>query len=116
VFADVFKKEIGFVPPFVVGEGGWKLSDAETKLDTRFLPIDDKLHAQYHVAVFDWFRTGKLSDGKPLPDYLFAFCPWMLSGSNEAGAWFDSLTGDRTQTIKAISAIPPFTRKFSWDK
>ncbi len=112
-FANVFQKELGFVPPFIAGEGGWKYKAAE---DSSFPPIDDKLHAQYHLELFNWFRTGKVSDGQPLPDYLFAFCPWLLAGHSEIAAWYDSPEGERTQTIQAISKIPPFTRKFSWTK
>ncbi len=113
-FADVFQKEIGFVPPFIAGEGGWKYGAAE---DNRFPPIDDKLHAQYHVALFNWFLTGKLSDGQPLPDYLFAFCPWILAGQLEAAAWYDSFEGNRELTIAEVKKLPPTaTRKFSWDK
>ena len=78
--------------------------------------MDNKLHAQYHVALFSWFLDGKLSDGKPLPDYLFAFCPWILAGQMEGAAWYDSFEGERTQTIADIKKIPIFTRKFSWDK
>lgn len=111
--ADVFQKEIGFVPPFIAGEGGWKYKAAE---DNRFPMIDDKLHAQYHVELFNWFRLGKLSDGQPLPDYLFAFCPWILAAPLESAAWYDSFEGNRELTISEVKKIPIFTRKFSWDK
>ncbi len=110
---DVFQKEVGFVPPLIAGEGGWKYKASE---DNRFPVIDDKLHAQYHVELFNWFRLGKLSDGQPLPDYLFAFCPWILAGQMEGAAWYDSFEGERTQTIADVKKIPIFTRKFSWDK
>lgn len=113
IYADIFQKEIGFVPPFIAGEGGWKYKATE---DNRFPMVDDKFHTQYHVALFDWFRTGILSDGKPLPDYLFAFCPWLLAGQLEGAAWYDSFEGERTQTIADIKKIPIFTRKFTWDK
>jgi hypothetical protein len=113
VFADVFVKELGFVPPFIAGEGGWKYKANE---DNRFPMVDDKLHAQYHVELFNWFRVGRLSNGEPLPDYLFAFCPWLLASQNDSAAWYDSFEGERTATIKAVSQIPPFTRKFSWTK
>ncbi len=112
-FAQIFQRRLGFIPPFVVGEGGWKI---ESKEDNRFPPVDDTLHRDYALAVFDWFRTGKMSNGNPLPDYLFAFCPWMLAGGDEAGAWYDSFTGERTLTIRAVQQMPMFVRKFSWDK
>jgi len=113
VFAGVFQQEIGFVPPFIAGEGGWKYKASE---DNRFPPIDDKLHAKYHVELFRWFLDGKLSDGSPLPDYLLAFCPWILAGQLEGAAWYDSFEGERTLTIAEVKKIPIFTRKFSWDK
>lgn len=112
-YATIFFKRLGFVPPFIVGEGGWKIDAAE---DNRFPKVNEELHRDYTVAVYDWFRTGKLSHGGALPDYLFAFNMWMLSGLDEAGAWYDSFTGDRTLTIEAVKGIPPFVRKFSWDQ
>jgi hypothetical protein len=111
VFAKVFFNRLGFVPPFIIGEGGWKINSQE---DNRFPAIDENLHRDYTLAVYGWFRTGKLSNGEPLPDYLFAFCVWMLAGANEAGAWYDSFTGDRTQTIQAVQQLPLFVRKFSY--
>lgn len=113
IFAEVFQQEIGFVPPFIAGEGGWKYKASE---DNRFPAVDDKLHAKYHVELFRWFLDGKLSDGSPLPDYLFAFCPWILAGQLEGAAWYDSFEGERTLTIAEVKKIPIFTRKFSWDK
>lgn len=112
-YATIFFKRLGFVPPFIVGEGGWKIGSHE---DDRFPPIDEERHRDYTLAVYDWFRTGKLSHGGKLPDYLFAFNMWMLSGPDEAGAWYDSFMGDRTLTIEAVKKIPPFVRKFSWEQ
>lgn len=109
-FAGIFFKRLGFVPPFIVGEGGWKIGSQE---DNRFPPIDDSLHRDYTLAVVNWFSSAKLSNGTPLPDYLFSFCFWMLAGANEAGAWYDSFTGDRTLTIQAVQQLPLFVRKFS---
>jgi hypothetical protein len=60
--------------------------------------------------LFNWFRTGRLSNGDPLPDYVFAFCPWILFGS-EADAWYSYTTGTRQQTLDAIQAIPTFVRR-----
>ena len=111
-FAQVFEEEIGFVPPMIAGEGGWMYGATD---DDRFPKIDDQLHRDYHVEVFNWFRTGTLSNGQPLPDYLFAICPWLLSSKMDDSAWFDSFAGDRTLTIQAVKSIPPFTRRFSWD-
>ncbi len=110
--APIFEQEIGFVPPMIAGEGGWKYGATD---DSRFSRVDDQLHAQYHKELFEWFRTGKLSNGEDLPDYLFAFCPWLLSDKMEDSAWFDSFADDRVLTIEAVKSIPPFQRKFSWE-
>jgi hypothetical protein len=107
-FSPIFEKELGFVPPFVAGEGGWQYRNAE---DGRYAKIDDGTHAHYHAALFDWFRTGLLSNGDSLPDYLFAFCPWILFG-NEADAWYSRTTGTRQGTIDAVKSVPKFARKF----
>jgi len=113
VFADIFQKEIGFVPPMIAGEGGWQYGAAN---DARFPKIDDQLHRDYHVELFNWFRTGVLSNGQPLPDYLFAYCVWLISDRMDSNAWYDSIAGDRVLTIEAVKAIPPFERQFSWDR
>ncbi|MBU0493221.1 MAG: hypothetical protein KKA73_02875 [Chloroflexi bacterium] len=111
-YARIFQEEIGFVPPMIAGEGGWKYhSDA----DGRYPQVDDQLHRDYYVELFNWFRTGTLSNGDPLPDYLLAFCPWLISDKLDDNAWYDSFAGDRTLTIEAVRVIPPFTRRFSWE-
>lgn len=110
-YAQVFEEEIGFVPMTIAGEGGWLYGN---QADTRYPPIGDDLHRDYHVAVFDWFRTGLLSNNAPLPDYFFAFCPWLLADPGDPYAWFDSPSGDRILTIEAVEAMEPFERRFSW--
>ncbi len=114
MYADVFQQELGFVPPFIVGEGGWKIGENQ---DDRFPKVDDALEAKYYVELFNWFRPpGALSGGEPLPDYLFAFCPWLLASNTTAGAWYDSFEGERSAVIQAVKEMGTFTRKFSWDK
>jgi hypothetical protein len=110
--ARVFEEEIGFVPPMIAGEGGWRPGEAS---DVQYPPISAEMHRDYHVAVFEWFRVGTLSNGDPLPDYLFAFCPWLISDPADPAAWWDSASGDRALTIEAVAALPPFERRFSWD-
>lgn len=102
---------LGFVPMMVAGEGGWLYGDG---IDTRYPAIDDTLHRDYHVALFEWFSSGTLSNGDPLPDYLFAFCPWLISDVSDPAAWFDSPAGDRTLTLEGIAAMPLIERRFSW--
>ena len=110
-FAQVFAEEIGFVPMMIAGEGGWRPGEAQ---DQRYPAITAEQHRDYHVESFQWFRTGKLSNGAPLPDYLFAFCPWLLADPHDPAAWFDTSAGNRDQTIRAIQALSPFVRRFSW--
>jgi hypothetical protein len=112
-FAEIFEAEIGFVPVMVAGEGGWRPGEAQ---DNRYPAINAELHRDYHRAVFDWFRTGTLSNGEALPDYFFAFCPWLIADPDDPAAWFDSVAGDRTLTIEAVATLPAFNRKFSWEE
>lgn len=101
------------MPVMIAGEGGWRPGEAQ---DNCYPAISDELHCDYHLAVFDWFRTGTLSDGKALPDYFFAFCPWLISDPADPGTWFDSEAGDRTLTIEVVATYPSFERKFSWEE
>jgi hypothetical protein len=112
-FATVFEEEIGFVPVMIAGEGGWRPGEGQ---DNRYPAVSDLLHRDYHVAVFDWFRTNQLPNGETLPDYFFAFCPWLISDPHDPAAWFDSDSGDRSLTSEAVRAIPPFEREFSWNR
>jgi len=64
--------------------------------------------------MFDWFRTGIISNGEPLPDYLFSITPW-IEGGWGADDWWGGPLGDKTETIRGLQSIPGFTRKFSWD-
>jgi hypothetical protein len=105
-FAPVFERVLGIVPPFIAGECGWQYGNAA---DARYPRIDDEHHARYHVALFQMLRTGRLTNGAPLPDFIYAFCPWILYGA-EADAWFSTTTGIRQQTVEAVNAIPPFMR------
>jgi len=110
VFAQVFREEVGFVPMMIAGEGGWRPFEAQ---DNRYPAVSLELHRDYLLAVMGWFQTGVLSNGEPLPDYLFAFCPWLLSDTNDPAGWFDNrATGDRTLVIDAVKALPDFVRTF----
>lgn len=105
-FAPVFERELGFVPPFIAGECGWQYGNAS---DPRYPKIDDAHHAQYHAALFEMFRAQRLPHGAPLPDFVYAFCAWILYGP-EADAWLSSRSGIRQQTLDAVQNIPPFAR------
>jgi hypothetical protein len=112
-YARIFQQEIGFVPPMIAGEGGWAIGSDH---DANYPKVTAELHRDYYVALFNMFRTGVMPNGDPLPDYFFAFCPWLLADALNDSAFFDSYAGPRTLTIDALKAIPPFERKFSWSK
>jgi len=106
-FAKVFEEELGFVPPMICGEGGWQYRSSQ---DRRYAVVDDYLHARYHEQMFAWFKTGCLSNEDPLPDYLFAVCPWLLSGL-DADAWYSNTMGTREETIALVKGLLPFVRE-----
>jgi hypothetical protein len=110
-YAAVFEREIGFVPPMIAGEGGWAIGSQH---DVYYPKVTEELHRDYFVALFTMFQTGIMPNGDPLPDYFFAFCPWLLSDFIDDTAFYDSYAGPKTLTIEAIKAIPPFERRFSW--
>jgi hypothetical protein len=110
-YARVFERELGFVPPMIAGEGGWAIGSDH---DANYPKVTEELHRDYFVALYDMFRTGMMPNGDPLPDYFFAFCPWLLSDFMDSTAFYDSYAGDRLMTIEAIQAIPPFERRFGW--
>ncbi len=110
-FARWMQERIGFVLPIIGGEGGWQFGQDQ---DKRYPKAEQPYHAKYHKEVFDWFRTGVLSNGEPLPDYLFSVTPWIAAGWG-ADDWWGGVLGTKTETVAAVQAIPPFVRKFSWD-
>lgn len=111
----VFKKwmtdSLGFCLPMIGGEGGWQW---ETEEDLRYQKLPDEFHAQYTREMFEWFSTGKLSDGSPLMDELFCCTAW-IEADGQADSWWFGPLGTKQGTIDAVAAIPTFTRKFSWD-
>jgi hypothetical protein len=109
-FAKWMQARSGSVLPIIGGEGGWQYGADQ---DNRYPKVEGPYHAQYHKEMFEWFRTGVLSNGEPLPDYLFSVTPWIASGWG-ADDWWGGVLGTKTQTIEAVQAIPPFVRKFSW--
>ncbi len=111
LYAAWMKEKIGFVLPFMGGEGGWQFGAHE---DQRYPKVEPPLHARYHAEMYDWFRTRVISNGEPLPDYLFSVAPWIAGGWG-GDDWWGGPLGDKTETINAVRALPAFTRKFSWD-
>jgi hypothetical protein len=103
-FADVFQRRLGFVPPIICAEGGWLYGASD---DPRFPRVVGEIHAKYTRHVYKWFRRGKVTGGAPLPDYLFAVCPWILSGPSDE-AWYGYTT--KELTIQEVKSIPEFVR------
>lgn len=104
--AKVFKEELGFVPPIICVGGGWAYG---TLKDRRYPRVNDTLHAKWHGEMFSWFKTSILSHNKPIPDYLLAVCPRVLSGRGST-AWYSTRFGTREETLAAVKALMPFTR------
>ena len=116
-YAHVFQEQLGFVPPIIIGEGGWTVTVRE---DDKYPAVNLEKHRDWHLEVFSWFKNNSLSNGEPLPDYLFSFNPWIIASGGEMvfdqASWYQSeQSGTKSMTIKALERIPPFERKFSWD-
>ncbi len=103
-FARLFERRLGFVPPIICGEGGWLYGAYD---DHRYPRVEGGLHAKYTRRMLRWFRKRSLSNGEPLPDYLFAVCPWILSGPTFE-AWYGYTT--KAMTIWAVKSIKEFFR------
>lgn len=106
-YAEVCEEIMGFVPPIIVTEWAWTASQASP--ETR---------AKYVTDVFEWFRTGLifadegirgLYRGIFLPDYLFAFCYWILGNNQWYGFSLDR-NPEHFPVRDAIIAIPEFER------
>lgn len=115
-YAAWMQERIGFVLPIIGGEGGW-LFGAEK--DPRYPKVERALHAQFHGEMFNWLRSGVLINGEPLPDYVFSITGWIAGSWTFGGQnWWGNLVVPENalvDTIRAVQAIPPFVRKFSWD-
>lgn len=110
------QERLGFVLPFVGGEGGWWVGNEE---DRRYPKLSWTGLANYTREMFEWFRLGVLSNGEPLPDYLFSITPWIAeSPTFFSQAWWGnglSPDGTATETIAAVQSISVFERLSSWD-
>ncbi|MCI0474724.1 MAG: hypothetical protein L0Y55_00600, partial [Anaerolineales bacterium] len=92
LYAAWMKEKIGYVLPIIGGEGGWQYGAHE---DQRYPKVESPLHAKYHAEMFEWFRTGVVSNGEPLPDYLFSVAPWIAGGWG-GDDWWGGPLGDKT--------------------
>ncbi|OQY84996.1 MAG: hypothetical protein B6D41_14880 [Chloroflexi bacterium UTCFX4] len=109
--AEWFKTRIGFVPPMIGGEGGWLYQNAD---DKTMSPVDAEKWTDWHYEMFEWFRSGTISNGEPLPDYLFSVCPWLLYASNwYSDSWVNGLDADKKlKLIDKLANDAPFVRQF----
>jgi len=109
-YAEVCKEIMGFVPPMIVTETAWTYGTAEDR-------------ARWMVSVYEWFKKGKMyarlygRDGSPsgwlepleTPDYLFAFCPWILFGMMWYGfSWVQNPI--YWPLMEAVKGMGEFTR------
>ncbi len=91
-YAAVCREIMGFVPPMIVTEWAWTPSQAKPEVRARWV-----------TEVYGWFRDGYA------PDYLCAFCYWILFGQ----IWFGfSLTGniEHRAVVEAIKAMGEWER------
>lgn len=110
-YAKWFKDAWGFVPPFIGTEGGWLYQNQD---DKTLPPVTADLWKAWHLEMYNWFRTGVLSNGDPLPDYLFSVCPWLLFASNwYSDSWVNGLDDNLKAPLReALAAAPSFVRQF----
>lgn len=102
---------LGFSLPIIGGEAGWSWGAND---DLRYPKIDENLHADYHKGMYEWFMTGVIPTGQPLPDELFSVSDWIMADGGAESWWFGPL-GTKQKTIDAVTSIPIFVRRFSWD-
>ncbi len=117
-------KYLGFIPPMICGEGGVLYAHQE---DERFPPAYGKQWVDWHREMYEWMRTGVLSNGDPLPDYLFCVTSWILGP--EAGwysdAWVNGLQSDtnnvnerdttgvfKSELLEWLKSSAPYVRQF----
>ena len=62
--------------------------------DDKYPPVNLEKHRDWHSEVFSWFTNISLSNGEPLPDYLFSFNPWIIASGGEMvfdqASWYQS--------------------------
>jgi len=98
-FAKEFQQRLGFVPPMICGEGGFFRGNNDDPLQ-----LNDDEHATWTARLLSSMVTAILPDGESIPEYLFAMCPWILSG-REWSAWYSNTSGIAHKTIEAVKAV-----------
>lgn len=122
-FEEWFKKYLGLVPPMIGGEGGWLFRNHD---DTTMGEVDIEKWIAWHYEMYEWFRKGVISNGQPLPDYLFSSHPWLLwAGNWYSDSWLFGLHSDadhadvnskagvyKSDLIKKLTEDAPYVRQF----
>ena len=110
-YAKWFKDAWGFVPPMIGGEGGWLFQNHD---DTTYPAIGMPNWGTWNMEMFHWFKTGVLSNGEPLPDYLFSVTPWLLYASNwYSDSWVDGMNAElKKPFLDTLADDPLYVRQF----
>lgn len=110
-FAECFRRHLGKIPPMLGSEGGWLYGNHDN--DTR-PAVEGATWRLWTWEMFDWFRTGKLSNGALLPDYLFNIAPWVLHDPKWGGdSWIDGNNEAQIAPFRSmLETTTPFTRQF----
>ncbi|MBI3384598.1 hypothetical protein HY030_00175 [Candidatus Gottesmanbacteria bacterium] len=128
-WGDVWQSRIGFVPPTLTTEGGWEEKPAEgcagATATSGCVPNEAEKQriADYNKrAYIDSLTTGKLPNGKPLPDYMLGLNPaFILSNFGndkdefKAFAWDGGLF-DWKPTTDMFRNTPDFRRVLECQK
>ena len=117
------EKYLGVIPPMLGGEGGWLFKNHD---DKSMSEVNIENWINWHYEMYEWFRSGVLSNGSPLPDYLFSVNPWLLwAGNWYSDSWVDGLHSDpahsdegssqsqfKSDLIARLKNDTPYIRKF----
>lgn len=87
LYAKVCQEIMGFIPPMIVTEGGY--TDGQGTPEER---------AGYMVEIYEWFKHGTA------PEYLLAFCPWILF-SRPIAQWWGFSWADNEKHQKMMQAV-----------
>ncbi|MGB8648634.1 MAG: hypothetical protein WCF84_25580 [Anaerolineae bacterium] len=109
--AEWCKQYLGLIPPMLGGEGGWLPGNHD---DSTFPAVDYDSWTKWTGEMFDWFRTGQLSNGEFLPDYVFSINPWLLYASNwPSDSWVDGNDPDKkAPLVDRLTQDTPYVRRF----
>jgi YVTN family beta-propeller protein len=112
-YAQWFKNDIGFVPPMLGGEGGWLYQNHD---DNTMPAVDIDRWVPWHYEMYNWFRYGQLSNGDPLPDYLFSVNPWILHSTTfYSDSWIAGLDSNLKQRLMdELTTDSPYVRQFGY--